>query len=356
MRHAVGVVLVLAALTTSGGCKTPSTVPPVAKDTALAERIERLVETFLMSDADADEAAALSEARVIFEREGILTLARVGDAASYGFVLVNTLGQAPAFRAQFVAGVREAASRHELPQDAVAFAEARLRQTAVEERYKTHAPSAPALRDEISRLLQEDQAVRRKDDFDLEKMEEVDRRIAGPLKAILDRYGVPTYEMVGVESAKDFLVMVQHQPPEFRQAVLPRLKANVDAGQADPGTYAMVYDRSQRDQARNQLYGEQLECSPGTGLREAPIDDEANVNMRRAELGLMRIELYVRLVRRNSPDLCGAASKKPKNVSTTRCDMDVNRYIVIPCPPPGMRSHTRQKARMSSGVPSDTRM
>jgi hypothetical protein len=192
----------------------------------------------------------------------------------------------------------------------VAFAEARLRQTAVQERYKTHAPSAPALRDEISRLLKEDQAVRQKRDFDPAKMDDVDRRSARPLKAILDRYGVPTYDMVGVQSAKDFLVMVQHQAPAFRQAVLPRLKANVDAGQADPGTYAMVYDRSQRDQGRNQLYGEQLECSTGTELRVAPIDDEAKVNMRRAELGLMRIELYARLVRLSSPDLCGSAPRE----------------------------------------------
>jgi hypothetical protein len=44
--------------------------------------------------------------------------------------------------------------------------------------------------------------------------------------------------------------------------------------------------------------------STGTELRVAPLDDEANVNMRRAELGLMRIELYARLVRHRSPDQC----------------------------------------------------
>ena len=60
--------------------------------------------------------------------------------------------------------------------------------------------------------------------------------------------------MVGVQAAKDFVIMVQHQPPEFRLAVLPKLKANVDAGQADPGTFAMVYDRTQRDQGKDQLY------------------------------------------------------------------------------------------------------
>ena len=141
-------------------------------------------------------------------------------------------------------------------------------------------------------------------------MLEADRRTAGPLKTIFDRHGVPTYDMVGVQAAKDFVVMVQHQSPEFRRAVLPKLKANVDLGQAEPGTYATVYDRTQRDQGKNQLYGEQLECASGKALEEAPIDDEANVNIRRAELGLMRVELYARLVRLHSPDMCGSVTSK----------------------------------------------
>ena len=279
------------------------------KDTELAQRIERLVETFLTSD-DGKEAAALSEAQIIYEREGIPTVAKVGDAAAYGFVLVNMLGQPPAFQAKFLEGVRDAATRKELPEDAVAFAEARLRQTEIENRYKTHLPSNPELRDQISRLFKDDQAVREREGFDARKMEEADRRTAGPLKTIFDRYGVPTYDMVGVQAAKNFAVMVQHQPAEFRRAVLPKLKANVDVGQADPGTYATVYDRSQRDQGKNQFYGEQLECTSGKALEEAPIDDEANVNLRRAELGLMRVEIYARLVRLYSPEMCGPVTSK----------------------------------------------
>ena len=234
----------------------------------------------------------------------------MGDGAAYGFVLMNMLGQSPAFRVQFLANVRDAATRHELPEDAVVFAEARLRQAATEERYKERPPSHPELRDQISRLLKEDQAVRDSQGFDLKQMQETDRRTAPPLSAIFDRYGVPTYDMVGVQAAKGFVVMVQHQPAEFRRQVLPKLKANVDGGQADPGYYAMVYDRAQRDQGKNQLYGEQLECASGKALEEAPTDDEANVNIRRAELGLMRVELYARLVRLQSPAMCESITPK----------------------------------------------
>src|SRR5471030_1633517 len=308
-RCVVGQLLLLAALAPLGGCTAHGTAGP-ATDTALAQRIERLVETFLTSDDNGKEASALSDARVIFEREGIPTVARVGDGAAYGFVLMNMLGQSPAFRVQFLAKVRVAATRHELPEDAVIFAEARLRQAATEERYKAQPPSHPEVRDQISRLLKEDQAVRDRAGFDPKKMEETDRRTAAPLRAIFDRYGVPAYDMVGVQATKDFVVMVQHQPAEFRREVLPKLKAKVDGGQADPGAYAMVYDRAQRDQGKNQLYGEQLECASGKALKEAPIDDEANVNIRRAELGLIRVELYARLFRLHSPAMCGPVTSK----------------------------------------------
>ena len=136
-------------------------------------------------------------------------------------------------------------------------------------------------------------------------MVEADRDLEAPLAAILDRHGVPTYAMVGADAASQFVTMIQHQPPAFRQKALPKLKANVDAGQADAGSYAMVYDRSQRDEGRNQLYGSNLECRDAEELHESPLDDEAHVNERRARMGLMRMELYARLVVEISPRMCG---------------------------------------------------
>jgi len=292
-----------------GGCAKREPTRSNDKDAALAGRIDNLVETFLTSDDEAKENSSLADAKAIFEREGIPSVARVGDAAAYGFVLVNMLGQPPEFRTEFMVKLRAAAARHELPADAVTFAEARFQQGQTEERFRTRVPSDPALRDDILRLLKADQAVRQKEGFDTKKMEKTDRETAMPLKVIFERYGVPTYDMVGIDGAKGFLLMVQHQAPELRQAVLPKLKSNVDAGQGDAGTYAMVYDRTQRDGGKKQLYGEQLECSAGRSLTEAPIDDEATVNMRRAKLGLLRMELYARMVRLHSPDICGSGAR-----------------------------------------------
>ena len=130
------------------------------------------------------EAASLSEAKVIFDRAVVPIVAKVVYGAGYWFVLVRMLGQPSAFQVKFLGSVRDAATRHELLEDAVAFAEARFRQTAVEVRYKSYLPSHLALRDEISRLFKCDQAAREREGFDAELALEVDRRTVGLLVSI----------------------------------------------------------------------------------------------------------------------------------------------------------------------------
>ncbi len=168
-----------------GGCSNRELAQSGIKDAALAERINGLVETFITSDDDAREAQVLAEAKAVSEREGIPSVAKVGDAGSYGFVLVNMLGQTPNVRNEFIKKVREAHAHRELPADAVVFAEARFRQASTEQRISNHPPSDPALRDEILRLLKNDQAVRDKDGFDAKKMEKVDRETGLPLRSYL---------------------------------------------------------------------------------------------------------------------------------------------------------------------------
>lgn len=278
------------------------------RDPALAARIPQLLHTVLATDDAEQEKAAEAEARQIFLRRGLPTIAEVGDEAAYEFVVL-TCSPGPAdFQARILSEAKKARSRHALAADAVLYCEARVRQEKVKTRVNRHPPTHPALRGEIQRLYITDQAVRQPKDFGAARMEQVDRENEAPLKAIFERYGVPTYAMVGVEAASSFVTMVQHQSPEFRRQVLPKLKANVEAGEADPGYYTMVYDRSSRDAGRNQLYGQNLECdSTNQALHETPIEDEEHVDMRRAQVGLMRVELYARTVIELSPAVCPAA-------------------------------------------------
>jgi hypothetical protein len=57
----------------------------------------------------------------------------------------------------------------------------------------------------------------------------------------------------------------------------------------------MVYDRLQRDMGKKQFYGEALDARREERCMRAPMEDAPNVNLRRAELELIRAELYERL-------------------------------------------------------------
>lgn len=276
-------------------------------DEALRIRIKELLQNTFTKD-DKTSAAALAEVRQMFEKHGLPTIAEVGDELSYDFVVLASFEQPLEFEQQVLPKVREAVAQHDLAQDAATFYATRFRLEKAKELASKQPPQNPDLRDQIERLSNIDQAVRQKEGFDVKKMMETDRQNSAPVRAILDKFGVPTFTLVGPKAAGDFVTMIQHQPAQFRQEVLPKLKANVDAGQADPSYYVLVYDRSQRDLGKKQLYGSQLECKAGEALHEAPIEDPAHVNERRAELGIMRIELYERLTEEMNPQFCAAAA------------------------------------------------
>jgi hypothetical protein len=220
-------------------------------DALLAARIQQLLHMALTTDDEKQEETAEAEAKEIFTKHGLPTIAAVGDEAAYEFVFLTCSPGPTEFQIQVLRKAQEGAKRHEVPADAANYCAAHVRQETVKARAKKQAPSNPALREQIERLFKADQAVREKQGFDMEKMERADREHAAVLEEIFAKYGVPTYRMVGPQASADFVTMIQHQSPEFRRKVLPRLKANVDAGQADPGSYAMVLDRSQTDAGRN---------------------------------------------------------------------------------------------------------
>jgi len=278
--------------------------PPT--DPALAADIKQLTHKVLT--ADEYDAADAAKVKAILAQHGLPTIREVGDEAAYDFILLLTSdGVLQELQAEALPKIKAAVAQHELPPDAGVFYEARVRSEKAKAAALKRAPENPALRDQIERLVKVDQEVRQQKGFDVAKMNATDAGNATPLQDILNKYGVPSYAMVGPQATGDFVLMIQHQPPQFREQVLPKLKALVSAGQADPGSYALVYDLSQRDAGKKQLYGERLECKAGETMHEAPIEDEPHVNQRRAELGLMRVELYASLVAEMMPQFCPLA-------------------------------------------------
>lgn len=270
-------------------------LPP--REPALGEHLSQLVKKSLTTDDEAGEG----EGRMLYEKRGVLSTATVGDEGAYGFSLLLCSSGPLEFQERVLRSLREAGGR--VPRDATEYCAAQVKTQVAKQRVT--APSNPGLRDQINALAESDQAVRQSQGFDMARMQRVDAEHTAPLQKILKDRGVPGYSMVGPEAAGKFAVMIQHQPAEFRKVALPKLKRLVGQGEADPGLYAMMYDRAQRDAGLPQFYGEAMECENGGPLHPAPMLDPLHVNQRRAKLGLMRVELYRQVVVAVSPPVCG---------------------------------------------------
>src|ERR1035441_5695079 len=153
-------------------------------DALPAVRIQQLLHMSLMSNDEKQEETAEAEAKEIFTKRGLPTVAAVGDEAAYDFVYLTCSPGPPQFQRQVLRKAMEGAKKHELPADAASYCAAHIRQETIKAKAKKQAPSNPALRDQIEQLIRVDQAVREKPGFDLVKMAQTDREHAAVLEEI----------------------------------------------------------------------------------------------------------------------------------------------------------------------------
>jgi hypothetical protein len=270
------------------------------RDAALATRVSQLFQELALTDDDqAAHKTAKDSVQELIAKRGLLTVADVGDEPSYTFAILacdtTSLGE----RDSLLTKLRTAAAKHDIPAEAVTYCEVHTKQDRVKAAAARRPPTEPALREQINRLFARDQAPRLGGSLDAQVLEKTDRELREPLEQIFARYGMPTYASVGPEAASQFAIMIQHQLPDFRRKVLPKLKANVDAGQGDPGVYVMMYDRAATDEGRPQRYGENFTCdSEHPEMHPYPIEDEAHVDERRAALGKVRLALQTQIIRK----------------------------------------------------------
>jgi len=275
-------------------------LPQPPANAALAARVSQLFENFEAGDDDqAAHKTAKDDVQEFIAKRGLLTVADVGDETSYTIAMLACETAALGERDSLIVKLRTAAAKHDIPADAVTYCEIHTKQDRVKAAAMRRPPTKPALREQINRLFARDQAPRAGGSLDAEAFEKTDRELREPLEQIFVRYGVPTYAAVGPEASSQFAIMIQHQPPDFRRKVLPKLKANVDAGQGDAGVYAMMYDRAATDEGRSQRYGENFTCdSEHPEMHPYPIEDEAHVDNRRAALGKVRLALQTQMMKK----------------------------------------------------------
>jgi hypothetical protein len=122
------------------------------------------------------------------------------------------------------------------------------------------------------------------------------------LQRIVERHGWPGVQHVGIFGAQAAWLIAQHADlePDFQSRCLELLRQAVATGDAQPQHLAYLEDRVRVNRDRPQLYGTQCRLVDGA-LQPAPIEDESNVDARRAALGLGPLADYLREMRSVQP-------------------------------------------------------
>lgn len=126
------------------------------------------------------------------------------------------------------------------------------------------------------------------------KMNIADGKNLKKVLAILDKYGWLGPEEIGQEGNSALFLVIQHSNQETQEKYLPMMREAVKNKKAEPSALALLEDRVLLGQGKKQIYGSQLTTDANGNSRFSPIDDEVNVNKRRAEVGLEPIEEYAK--------------------------------------------------------------
>lgn len=115
------------------------------------------------------------------------------------------------------------------------------------------------------------------------------------VKKIISTHGWPGPDKAGERGAKTIFLVIQHADSLTQVTYLPILREAVKKGKARTQDLALLEDRILTKQGKKQIYGSQLTQS---GSKGKPvffrIEDETNVNKRRAAVGLEPIEDYAK--------------------------------------------------------------
>jgi hypothetical protein len=172
----------------------------------------------------------------------------------------------------------------------------------------TPAPMPVPTHDEALRAAlisrgRQDQAVREvflaghhQDSTDLRQLADVDADNTSFLKKIVAERGWPGRSLVGRDAADAAFLILQHSPDTaFQAKTLPLLEKAYANGEAEGQQVALLTDRVAVQRGQPQTYGTQAAVVNGR-FRLKPIADSANVDARRAKLGMPPVAAYMRIL------------------------------------------------------------
>jgi TonB family protein len=177
--------------------------------------------------------------------------------------------------------------------------------TQARTRQRQHeAPLNPALVALLKKINYQDQhyrliaeAAERKYGLDapqiaaaMKQQDQIDRVLSRQVDSLIARYGYPGRSLVGEYLKSTAFLVIQHNPDE---KYLPLLTAAADKKELAWSSLALLIDRLKTHRGEPQVYGSQFGGRADGHYLLQPIEDEPNVNVRRAKIGLPPLEEYL---------------------------------------------------------------
>ena len=162
----------------------------------------------------------------------------------------------------------------------------------------TKSLKEPVLRNELLKRMKEDQRIRFEPNPNMIEWMKIDADNTAFMKKVIDKHGWPGKILVGADGALAAFLMVQHATadPAFQERCLVLLRKAVEQGEARAPDMALLTDRVLVQAGKPQIYGSQFHTVNGRLVPEL-IEDEANVDARRKEVGLGPLAEYARRLR-----------------------------------------------------------
>lgn len=124
----------------------------------------------------------------------------------------------------------------------------------------------------------------------MREQEPLDARLIQQADSLVAIYGYPGKSVVGEYYKSVVFLIIQHNPDE---KYLPLVMAAADKGELNWSSVALLVDRVKAEKGEPQVYGSQPHIWPDGRKQLYPIEDEPNVNVRRAKIGLGPLEAYL---------------------------------------------------------------
>ena len=129
------------------------------------------------------------------------------------------------------------------------------------------------------------------------KQDSIDATNLKRVTAILDSIGYPKRSIFGDSAGLATFFVIQHASQYYQEKYLPLFEQAAKNNEIEWRTVVYMIDRVRLEKGQKQIYGTQIHPlkDPKTGYLTdkaviAPIEDEKNVNERRAKVGLGTIE------------------------------------------------------------------